>query len=386
MQRTTVVVGILIFGSRIILRLTVEREIQCEIGRIPWHGILGAYAEVESRHAETAHSGPLHRIHLDGVALMSGTRIVESILEQYITVEWIVFRRDGLFHYRIIHRRTKSERRGYYLTYIGLHSEIKPLEIIHASGIESLVNRPETGRFKLAAHIDRGYIRHHQIGGALCGPATLAIEIGNFQLVDPHYTILYRGGRIADTYHHHPDVAQRWIAEHRHCIGLALRIAHGVKHGIAHSLLACSLGLVAQFLHIHQGLKSDIESVVLGPHFLPIGSDIGIMTVSGQRERYLIFIIIMLNVGSQSDEQRQFAVAQSRRIVDQLLGMHPHLQPTVIAQILHGVAVDSARIPCCQPRDAERHRLLVELHDLLLGRVRQTADSRRQHIVDRRAA
>ena len=65
--------------------------------------------------------------------------------------------------------------------------------------------------------------------------------------------------------------------------------------------------------------------------------------------------------------------------------MHEHLQVLVLPHVIAGVLVHRSGVMRAEVRYAQYHRLLVLRDQLGLTRVRLTAYSRRQDIVDRRA-
>ena len=79
--------------SRVVFRLLGKREIQCEVGRVPRHGILTLYVEFKTRHREILHRRALHGVRIDRVTLRRSLAVVERVFEEHVLVERIVFGR-----------------------------------------------------------------------------------------------------------------------------------------------------------------------------------------------------------------------------------------------------------------------------------------------------
>ena len=147
------------------------------------------------------------------------------------------------------------------------------------------------------------------------------------------------------------------------------------------------LGAVALFLKVDKLLEGEVETVGEGPYGVTV-LDILLVVfpVGSERQGNLVLIIVVFDIGAEAQEYRQLSAAQVGYIVDKAFGMHPHLEPLIVAEVVLGVAVNSARVARLQTEHLERHRLLVELEYLRLSGVGGTCHTRGEDIVDRLAS
>ena len=68
------------------------------------------------------------------------------------------------------------------------------------------------------------------------------------------------------------------------------------------------------------------------------------MAFGGEGQRNFVLVVVILHVGAEADEYAEVAGAERGNVVDKLLGVHPHLQALVVAQVLLGVAIYAAGI------------------------------------------
>ena len=104
------------------------------------------------------------------------------------------------------------------------------------------------------------------------------------------------------------------------------------------------------------------------------------MSLWRQLQRYLVFVVVTLVVGAQTDEDGQLVVLQVRGVRQQVVGVYKHLQTLVLTQIEVRVLVDGFRLTLCEVLHDETERLLVVLNKLRLAGVSSTADAWRQGV------
>ena len=102
-------------------------------------------------------------------------------------------------------------------------------------------------------------------------------------------------------------------------------------------------------------------------------------------QRDLVFVVVIAQVGTETDEAGEVAVLQVGIDALQFLGMDEHLQVLVLPHVVARVLVHRPCVMRTEVCYAEDHRLLVLRDELRLTGVGLTAHTRRQHIVDRRA-
>ncbi len=86
--------------------------------------------------------------------------------------------------------------------------------------------------------------------------------------------------------------------------------------------------------------------------------------MGGQLQGYLIFVEVVFYIGSEAYEHGEFAGTEVGDIIDKTLGVYPHLQALVVAQVLLCIAVYTTCVAGFETGDLKRQRLLVELRDL----------------------
>ena len=150
---------------------------------------------------------------------------------------------------------------------------------------------------------------------------------------------------VAHSDHDGSHVLQRRVAEHG---DLVLRLTRGVvvddvRYRVAHTLVAAPFSTVTGCLRVGQHLQRKVEHVVLRPYCCTVGGAIVvILSRRRQMQRNLIFVVVVAQVGTQTDEATQVAVLQLRINGGHLLGMDEHLQFLVLPQVVAGVLVHSA--------------------------------------------
>ena len=108
------------------------------------------------------------------------------------------------------------------------------------------------------------------------------------------------------------------------------------------------------------------------------------MSGSRQVERNEIFVIVVLVVRTQTDEDGQFLVLQVGDVLLHGICMDKHFQPFILTDVEGGVLIDGLRLSVAQILHHHVECLLIAFHQLWLCRILFTADSRRQHVVHRR--
>ena len=143
-------------------------------------------------------------------------------------------------------------------------------------------------------------------------------------------------------------------------------------------------GLVAGLFKTCKHAEVNVEHIVLWPYGTTVVSVILVVVaaVGCQLQRNEVFVVVVLVVATHSHEDSQLVVAQ-RRVVDEVVGMHIHLQMTILAKIQRSVAIDALRLALRQVLHHHAQCLLVGLRQLRLRGVCDTGDAWRQHVVDR---
>ena len=106
-----------------------------------------------------------------------------------------------------------------------------------------------------------------------------------------------------------------------------------------------------------------------------------VVAVRSQHERYLVFVVVVLVVATQTDEHRQLTILQIGGIGYQVVGMHKHLHSLVLAQVNDALLIHCLRLVLLQVVDDHLKSLFVALHQLGLRGVGNSTDTWRQHIV-----
>ena len=165
-----------------------------------------------------------------------------------------------------------------------------------------------------------------------------------------------------------------------------LGVLFKITRVVGYALFAGHLLHVAVLLHLWQQVEVQVEHVLLGPHLQAVGGTVGAVVASrGHHKRYFIFIVVVLHIRTQADEHRHITVLETSGIVNKCFVVHKHLQTLVDAQVKARVPVHATGITCLQVFDLHLHRLLIELSNLRLTRVDDSAHARWQHIVHRLA-
>ncbi len=225
----------------------------------------------------------------------------------------------------------------------------------------------------MRAEIESGDIAHAKCGIGLRSPASGLVEVGYLKLVDPHGGVFGGGGIVAHAYQYHADIAQRRVAHHGHAVAFVVGIAACEECAVAHAALFVALGAVAFFLELYEALQVEVEVVRLRPYYILVAGEVAVVCALGCKLKgHFIFIEVVFNVGTKADKHRHLPRLEVGDIVDERLGVHPHLHALVVAQIELGVAVYTAGVAGIEAGDFERHRLLVELCDLALAGVCDT--------------
>ena len=207
-----------------------------------------------------------------------------------------------------------------------------------------MVNVAEAGGLDVSAEVEGGDVGESEGSiGARC-PAAILVEVGDAELVDPNDAVLDGGGVVADANHEYADVTEGRVAEHGDGVALVVGVAPGVWDAEAHTALLHALGSVTLQFEVDEPLQVEVEVVVEGPNALAVGGAVGVVSGGGEGKRYLVFVVVVLDVGAESDEQAELARAEVGDVVDKVLGVYPHLEALVVAEVLLGVAIYGASI------------------------------------------
>ena len=192
---------------------------------------------------------------------------------------------------------------------------------------------------------------------------------------------------VAHTDHDGTDVLQRRISKHGNFVlRLVIRvIVDDIRDGVAYTFVACSFCLITCGLRVRQHFQREVEHVIFRPHGLAVGGGVVVIDARlGQNERNLVFVVVVAQVATHTDEARQVAVFEFRVDGTHLLGMNEHLQVLVLPHVIAGILIHRSCVVRTEVHHAQNHRLLVLRNQLSLTRIGLTAHTRWQHIVNRR--
>ena len=235
----------------------------------------------------------------------------------------------------------------------------------------------------MGGEVDGGHVADSEVDVGACRPAAVFVEVGDSQLVAPHDAVLDGVGAVAYADEHDADVAQRGVAEHGGGVGSVVGIVRGPWDGEPDALLAGGLGLVAGRLDRGEELEGYVEVVVLWPDLVAVGAGAVVVEAGGgEVEGYLVLVVVVLDVGAEAEEERDVAVAEVCGVVDERLGVDPHLEALVDAEVHLGVLVHAACVAGLESGDFHLHGLLVELQGLRLPGVLGAVHAGGQDVVD----
>ena len=202
------------------------------------------------------------------------------------------------------------------------------------------------------------------------------------QLIDPNFTALHLTRIIAHTNHQGLHLAKRRIAHEGHLIARVIAVISHVR--LRERCQSLRFGTVALLLECRKDAKRHIQHIVFRPYRLAIfQTATAILTFRSQLQRYLIFIIVVLVVATQTNKHRKLIVTQIRNVLRQSIGMSKHLDALVLAQVERRVLIDCLCLPRTQILDGQAQCLLIRLDQLRLGWVLLTLYAWRQDVVDR---
>ena len=146
---------------------------------------------------------------------------------------------------------------------------------------------------------------------------------------------------------------------------------------------AGTFGFVTRHFRIRQGREWEVEHILFRPYCPAVAvAVVVIQSLRGQGQGNLIFVVVILQVATQTNETGQFIVSQIR-VDTRGLGVHEHLQFLVVTQVVRSVLIHGFGIVRGEVLNFQHHRLLVLRYQLRLSGIGLTAYARRQHIVDR---
>ena len=148
-----------ILGERIVVALLIEREGECEIGRVPRHRSLALDVKSEIGHRETFGHLASDGVGLDGIFLCLGGGGIEGILEEYILIEGIIFGSGGLLRTSIIDRGRELCLRRHDLAHITLHHKVILVVSVDAALSDALIYGTKAGALMVVREIDHCHIR-----------------------------------------------------------------------------------------------------------------------------------------------------------------------------------------------------------------------------------
>ena len=139
-------------------------------------------------------------------------------------------------------------------------------------------------------------------------------------------------------------------------------------------------GAVTLHLQGDQRIQGDIDHILLRPDGVGIATD----TPRRDGDRELVLVVVLFEVGTQTDERRHITGTQVTGGED-ILRVDVHLQVVELTEVIRRALVDGTGITIGQIDHLHRHRLLVLLIGLgghTIGGL--TDNARRQHVGNRR--
>ena len=145
------------------------------------------------------------------------------------------------------------------------------------------------------------------------------------------------------------------------------------------------LSLITLLLEIGKDAESHIQHILLRPNQPAIGRHITVVIAARSRkgERNLIFIIVILIVTTQTDEDSQLPILQVGSILLQGIGMGKHLDTLILTEVESSILVYRLGFSTGQIPDNKAQSLLVGFNQLWLTRILLTTDAWRQDVIDR---
>ena len=145
------------------------------------------------------------------------------------------------------------------------------------------------------------------------------------------------------------------------------------------------LSLITLLLEIGKDAESHIKHILFRPNQFTVGRHITVVIAARSRkgERNLIFIIVILIVATQTDEDCQLPILQICGILLQGIGMGKHLDTLILTEVEGSILVYRLSLSTGQVPDNKTQSLLVGFNQLWLARILFTADAWRQYVIDR---
>ena len=137
-------------------------------------------------------------------------------------------------------------------------------------------------------------------------------------------------------------------------------------------------------LDIREDTQVDIQHIAGRPDSLTTRSTVSIiMSLWSLVQRYFIFIVVVLVVGTEAQEYAHFLVGKHILFAFEGIGMCEHLEMLITTKVDVHSLVNRPRITACQTIHCYGKSLFVLLCELWLSRVNYTGDTRRHDVVDR---
>ena len=191
-------------------------------------------------------------------------------------------------------------------------------------------------------------------------------------------------GVIAHTNHNRLHFLQSRITHHGNLVVQFLWIVYLIRYRIAHIRIACAFCSVASVLGIGEHTQWEIKCILLQPHFQPIrGTLVVVQALWSQYQRYLILIVVILQVRTQTNKTGQVFVPY-RLIIGHTFRVYEHLQTLILTHVIGHILIHRTRVFGLQVIHFQHHCLLILCDQLRLSGVCLARDTGWQHIVHRR--
>ena len=303
-ERTLVIFRHIRFDVWTMLRLLV---VACRNGEVGWiieHiSLLRMDIHLHVRHREAG--GLMYRVghQFDRVFLLFCLEVIQCLLQFDICIQWIEVRRLCLVGIGHIQWYLQFGFLWEQATCLQCRTHRQLICVFHISIQHIRLDGAISCGLQSSCHIDLCDIADTQCRIRHSCHTTLLIELAQAQLIHPDLGAYLIVGLVAHTDHDRLHILQRRITQYGDLVVQVFRVIGLVWYRIAHIAIARSLRTIALHLGFHQGLQIKVKRILWQPYFLAICQYIFVVhTLWSQIQRYLIFIVVVLQVRTQTDE------------------------------------------------------------------------------------
>ena len=373
------------FPSRGFARLVglAVRIAEREVGGVVWHGVFGrGDVELHVAQAEVLIRGLCGGQASQRVFFVLRGASVESVFQQHVRVERIIFRFDDLFVERIVNGRREAYFLRQQLAQFEAGRDAVIVHVFLVAFAHFVFYASESGCFHVSGQIDGTQVGELYIQGTLCGPTAIIAVFLQAKLVGPYFHRLGCTGIVTHADHDGLHLAQGRVTHDAYLVVRPVVVVDGEECGqvgIAEALLA-----VACLFHFGEHREVDVQHILFRPYGAALFGGISVVA-SGCRQLQgnFVFVEVVLVVRAEPDEDTGLIVFRFGYILGQRVGMDEHLEVFVLAHVQVGVLVHGAGVSRSQVTYRQREGLFVVFGQLALCRIHYAADARRQYVVHR---